>query len=44
VKKWGFLADRTSFSSRAGVQSDLMKLASIPQHYTEDDLVKEETE
>jgi polyphosphate kinase len=31
-------------TTSAGVQSDLMKLASIPQHYTEDDLVKEETE
>jgi polyphosphate kinase len=29
-------------AAAAGVQSDLMKLASIPQHYTEDDLVREE--
>ncbi|MEQ1722535.1 MAG: polyphosphate kinase 1 [Pseudobdellovibrio sp.] len=31
-------------NAAAGVQSDLMKLASIPMHYTEDDLVREETE
>lgn len=30
--------------SSVGVQAELMRVASIPQHYTEDDLVREERE